>query len=74
MSIYEVGQSAPPNQQDEDIPDLDLMAVDLSNVPVEITNDNRAIKSSSMNFCPSLVNCTGVTFNFYGGAPAQFQK
>jgi hypothetical protein len=74
MSIYEVGQSAPHNQQDEDISDLDLMAVDLSNVPVEIMNDNRAIKNSSMNFCPSLVNCTGVTFNFYGGAPAQFQK
>jgi hypothetical protein len=71
-SIYDVGQCIDDDEEDDDdISDSQLLELNINPVPVEICQNNqRAISknttSTSSSFCPSINNCTGVTFNFYG--------
>ena len=70
-NIYDVGQCSSQSDSDTDISDGDLMSMDLTNMPINIHTNERAVATNSMStsrsFCPSFSHCSGVTFNFYGG-------
>jgi hypothetical protein len=70
-NIYDVGQCSSQSDSDTDISDGDLMSMDLTNMPINIHTNERAVATNSMStsrsFCPSFSHCFGVTFNFYVG-------